>query len=868
MKWIAIAALLLSPGAAHAGGIRAPDRLRCEYLPDPPVIDVPAPRFSWVPRHDARGQAQTAYRIVVATDPALQTGVVWDSGKVASSASAQIAYAGSPLRSGLTHYWQVRYWDGEGRVSPVSRAASFGTGMMRASDWKAQWIGGGNELRYEFALRAPVRRARVFVSALGYVELRINGRRVGNSVLDPAWTDFRKRALYTAYPVAGLLHQGANAIGVRLGTGRASEPAVLLQLQIETAAGDRMVVSSPDWRCRRGALRSDSVYDGEVYDAREESAGWDQAGFDDSGWSRASLSQSRPAALSAQMIPPAEVTATLPPRSSSTPAPGVVVFDFGQLMSGWAQVRVRGPRGTVVRLRYAEALLPDGNIDRASLRAAKAEDTYILRGEDVETYEPSFTYHGFRYVEISGYPGMPAPGDVRARVVGTALDSAGSFTSSSAFLNQLQSAIHWTLRSNLLGIPTDNNQRDERLGWLADAHLAAEVASLHFDLAAFYTKFLRDIADAQNPDGGLPNVVPVVDFAGVQDGDPAWESAYILLCWHMYREYGDRRILERHFGGLQRLMAKFERQAAGGLLVNGRFGDWIGLEETPPRLVANFYYIRDAEIVSQIAGVLGDRQLAAGYGALADRLKTAYRSAYRDVSTQCALALAIELGLTGRDAAGRALAENIGRHDGHLATGIVGTRFLLPALTSLGRSDLAYQVLNQQTYPGWGYMLRNGATALWELWRFVPERRMKSRNQVMLGSAGAWLYETLAGVHKDASVPAYRRIVIEPYFAEGLPQTAVALRTIAGDIAASWARAGDGLSAAISVPVNSTALVRLPSRPAGAAIFEGGRPIWSGGRFVPGVAGIRAVQETSTGIEIEIACGDYHFQLDGYPVNP
>ncbi|MCX6631114.1 MAG: family 78 glycoside hydrolase catalytic domain [Candidatus Solibacter sp.] len=601
------------------------------------------------------------------------------------------------------------------------------------------------------------------VPALGNYELRINGLRVGSAVLDPAWTDFGKRSLYSAYPVTDLLRQGHNAIGVRLGNGRAPEKAPLLQLEIETPGGREVVISSTAWKCRLGPVRADSIYDGEVYDAREEAPGWDKPGFDDAAWSAASLSAVAPEKLSAQMIPPIQVTATLPALSSAVPAPGVTVFDFGQLISGWVRLRVSGARGAAVRLRFAEMLLPDGNIDRGSLRAAKAEDTYILRGGASEIFEPGFTYHGFRYVEVTGYPGVPALADVTARVVHSAVEPAASFTSSNPFLNRLQRAVQWTLRSNLIGIPTDNNQRDERLGWLGDAHVTAEVSSLNFDLAAFYTKFLQDLADAQNADGSLPNVAPLLEFPGVRNSDPAWESAYPLLCWHMYREYGDQRILQRHFTGLRRLLDNLHKQAPGGLLSSGHFGDWIALEETPPNLIANFYYIRDAEILERVSRILGHAELSAEYRALAMRLRTAYQAEYRNVLTQTALVLAIELDLPDRDATAQALVANVAAHDDQLTTGMVGTRFLLPALTSIGRSDLAYQIVNRKTYPGWGYMLENGATALWALWRFVPERRMKSHNQVMLASVGAWLSEAVAGMRKDPETPAHGRIVIEPH---------------------------------------------------------------------------------------------------------
>jgi alpha-L-rhamnosidase len=761
----ALAALLFA--GALCAQIRPPERLRCEYLENPPVLDVRAPRFSWTPRHDGRNQIQTAYQIVV--DGA------WDSGKVASRATSQVEYAGRPLRSNRAYRWRVRWWDRDGRPSPYSETAIFHTGLFAAGDWKAQWIGGGNEFHKEFRLDAVPARARAFVSGMGNYELYFNGRRAGDHVLDPAWTDFDKRVLYSAYDVRALLRPGANRIEARVGIGRAKERAFLLQLEMD----GRRVVTDATWSARQGPVVQDSIYDGEVYDAR-------RAG---EPWGPAKVLPLKPA-VSAQMIPPIRVMATIPPRSAGP------VFDFGELMSGWARVRVSGSMGSRVRLRYAESLLPDGSLDRASLRDAKAEDTYILRGGGEETYEPAFTYHGFRHVEVTGDAKVLG---VEARSIRSAVEPNGEFRSASDYLNRLQAAVVRSIGSNLMGIPTDNNQRDERLGWLGDAHMTAEVASLNFDLAAFYTKFLRDIADAQKADGGLPNVVPVYEFKGVHNADPAWESAYLLLCRHMLREYGDRRVVAEHYSGLERLMRKMRRDSGDGLLSTGRFGDWIALEETPPNLIANFYFIQDAEAFAEISEALGHSAAAAEHRALAAKLKAAYDREYAAVRTQTALALAIELGLPGRDARARALVENIAAHGDHLTTGIVGTRYLLSALTNLGRSDVAYRIVTQPTYPGWGYMLANGATSIWELWRFVPERRMRSQNQPMLATVGTWLVRALAGIRQVGP-----HVGVDPVTPAGLDAASATV----GGVTSSWTRERGNIVLRVTIPVNATAVVR------------------------------------------------------------
>ncbi|MEW5901441.1 MAG: family 78 glycoside hydrolase catalytic domain, partial [Acidobacteriota bacterium] len=472
----------------------APTGLRCEYLTNPLGVDVRNPRFAWVLEHGERGQSQTAYEILVSSLPGAEKGDLWESGQVATANSTQVVYAGKPLESGRSYYWKVRYWDKDGRPSPFSQAARFDTGLFSREDWKAKWIGGKNQLRREFDLSGKPVRARAYICGLGYYELRLNGRKVGRNVLDPAWTTFEKRVLYVTHDATDYLRAGRNAVAVMLGQGWFKSTALLFRLEIELEGGKKVeVVSDENWKTAPGPIVMDSVYNGETYDARLETRGWDMPDYGDGNWSAVQVLTGPKGVLSAQMMPPIRVTDTIVPLKMTNPKLGVHVFDMGQNFSGWAQLRVRGPRGTAVKMRFAELIYDTGMINTENLRGARAEDIYLLKGEGEEIYEPRFTYHGFRYVELTGFPGVPAVNTIRGRVVHSAVEPSGSFGCSKPILNSLQRIIVWGQKSNLHSIPTDCCQRDERMGWMGDAQGTAEEAIYNFDMAAFYTNFLRDI---------------------------------------------------------------------------------------------------------------------------------------------------------------------------------------------------------------------------------------------------------------------------------------------------------------------------------------------------------------------------------------
>jgi alpha-L-rhamnosidase len=861
-------------GYGQSGPSR-PTSLKCEYLTNPLGIDARQPRFSWVLEHTERGQRVSAYQILVATRSETldgDRGDQWDSGKVESAESTQVAYSGKPLESGRTYYWKVRYWDKDGSASPYSQAAQFATGLLSPEEWKGQWIGGANQLRTEFQLPEAAARARAYIIGLGYYELRINGAKVGTNVLDPAWTTQDKRVLYVTYDVTRSLVRGPNAVGVMLGQGWYGSRALLFQMNIELESGKRIsIVSSRSWKAKNGPITSDSVWDGETYDARLETPGWDRPGFDDAAWSAAQKTQGPKGVVSAQMMPPIRVLDTMVPVALTNPKPGVYVYDMGQNFSGWARLRVSGPRGAEVRLRFSELIYDNGMINRDNLGSAKARDTYTLRGEGRETYAPRFTYHGFRYVELTGYPGTPSLDTLRGRVVHTAVEPVGSFVASKQVLNQIQKIIRWSQQTNLFGIPTDCDQRNERQGWMGDAQVTAEEAMLNFDMPAFYSNFIRDIRDVQDPDGTITDTVP--HRYGSRPGDPAWGTAYPLICWYMWEQYGDRRILEEQYEGLRKYVEFLRSRAPDNILRYSYYGDWVAIEHTPGELVSAAYYYYDVQILQKIAAILGKTADGQSYSALAAQIKDAFNRKFFDASTgnyangtQTAKALALFLDLVPKDHRG-AVAGNLTnnivyKHNTHVTTGFIGVKYLMPALTEIGRADLAYDLAVQTTYPSWGYMISRGATTLWELWQEKTGPGMNSHDHAMFGSVGAWFYQALGGINLGADGAGYRHIRVEPQIVEDLFAVSASVETLRGLVSSSWTNSSGVTTLEVTIPVNSDARIIIPKlERTDIVVREGDRVVWEKGTYASGDAGLTGASQDENDIIFEAGSGHYFFKI-------
>ncbi|MBN2409011.1 MAG: family 78 glycoside hydrolase catalytic domain, partial [Candidatus Aminicenantes bacterium] len=814
------------------------------------------------------------YEIIVSSQAGAESGEAWSSGKVESAASTQVAYAGAALVSGRSYFWKVRYWDKSGRSSPFSRVARFGMGLMARDDWKGRWIGGKNQLRKEFDLDKSVVRARAYVCGLGYSEFRLNGRKVGRHVLDPAWTTYDKRALYATYDVTRFLRPGRNALAVMLGQGWFKATALLVQMNIELDGGEKVeVVSDATWRAASGPVLKDSLYNGETYDARLETPGWDRPGYDDRAWDAAELVAGPGGVLSAQMMPPIQVVDTIVPLTVSNPRPGVYVYDMGQNFSGWAVLRVRGPRGTAVKLRFSELVYDTGMINPENLRGARAEDVYILKGEGEEVWEPRFTYHGFRYVELTGYPGVPAADAIRGRVVHTAVEPAGGFACSKPILNELQRIIVWGQKTNLHSIPTDCCQRDERMGWMGDAQGTAEEAIYNFDMAAFYTNFLRDIRDVQDEKGTITDTVPHV--WGSRPADPAWGTAYPLIAWYVYQYYGDKRVLEEHYDGIKKYVEFLRSRAEDGLVKFSHYGDWVAVEKPPGNIVSSFYYYYDVKILAEIADILGKEAEARSYANLAAAIKSAFHEEYFDPKTgnyaggtQTANALPLFLDIVPKESRGvvwgNLFNDIVYQHDSHLTTGIIGTKYIMELLTNSGSSDLAYDIATKTGYPSWGYMIENGATTLWELWQLRQGPSMNSHNHPMFGSVGAWLYKALAGINLAPGSVGFEKIRIAPQMVRDLRFAAGSTRTVRGEILSSWSRDERSVRIEVVIPVGSEAEVVIPKfNLENVVIREGVRVIYDDQGFHAGTPGVQEVEAAPSGFLVKVGSGRYDFLLSG-----
>jgi alpha-L-rhamnosidase len=822
-----------------------PVRLRCEHREDVPCIDTPAPRLSWGLEG---GKRQTAYRVLV------DDGALWDSGKVASDRSVDIPYAGRELAPASEFAWTVEVWDEAGEASGPSEPARFRTGP---SAWRGEWIGRDRVhdpampapasddapdkllrrllscpyLRRPFEVTGAVRRATLYATARGLLEMELNGTRVGDAVLAPGWTDYRTRIEYAAHDVTALLREGENVLGAILGPGwyagfvgmnplrrgnhYGEDPALLCELHIEHDDGSIEVIASDErWCATTGPLEYSDLLMGERYDARRELG----------TWTPVTVTPRDDAQFVPERSQPMRVTEDLRPVAITEPAPGVHVFDLGQNMVGHVRLVVEGERGTEVRLRFAEMVQPDGSLYVENLRTARQEDAYVLRGGGAEVYEPRFTFHGFRYVEVTGLADEPVPETITGRVVHSDTPRSGWFECSDELVNQLWHNINWGQRGNFVSVPTDCPQRDERLGWLADAQVFLPTAALNMDVGAFVTKWGDDVLDAQSPEGAYPDVAPRLVLE--RDGAPVWADAGVIVPWITWRRYGDLRLVERHWDAMERYMAYLQRHNPDLLWTSRRgndYGDWLAVgEETPHDVVATAYWAYDAKLMAEMARALEVSDRAEHYEQLRVAIAAAFNRAHvRDDAfiegdTQTGYLLALHMDLLPdelRERAAERLVENIERHDCHLTTGFVGVGLLCPVLSEMGYSDVAHRLLRNETFPSWGYSIRHGATTIWERWDGWTDTDgfqtpgMNSFNHYSLGSVGQWLYEYVGGIR--ATAPGYERVLIAPEPGE-LEWARVVYRSVRGPISSSWRREGDELHLEVEIPPNVTGTVVVP----------------------------------------------------------
>lgn len=729
--------------------------------------------------------------------------------------------------------------------------------------------------RWEFEVKKQVERARAYVAGLGYCELHLNGDKIGDRVLDPAYTSFSKRVIYAAYDVTDHLKKGRNAVGAVLGKGWFKEPPrMILQLNIEFTDGSKTsVFTNSDWKRSGSPIREDSLYHGETYDARLEQPGWDKPGFDDSDWQVVNAAPSPTSLLSGHVIQPITVTETIKPETVSSPKEGVWVYDFGQNFSGWCRLKVSGSAGTEVRLRHAELLYPDGTINSENLRSARATDRYILKGEGTEVWEPRFTYHGFRYVQVEGFPGEPNLEALEGRVVHTCFEPDGSFECSDALINRIHRNSCWGFRTNFHSVPTDCPQRDERQGWMGDAHMTADMGFYNFDVAAAYTKFLQDIQDAQGEDGRIPDTVPHV--WGSNPGDPMWAAAYHFIAWDMYRHTGDKALLARHYDGMKSYVDMLAREADNYIITRNNYGDWVGVVETPKDLISTGSFYRVSQLVSRMASVLGKKADTRKYEDLCGKIAEAFNSRFFREATneygngsQYSNSWPLYLGIVPenkRQAVVNNLIHDITvNHKGHLSTGFLGARYLLEVLCNEGHPEVAYNIVTKEDYPGWGYMIANGATTIWELWKLETGPGMNSHNHPAFGFVSGWFYQALAGITPGAEKAGFEHFDIKPYVLGDLKQAKASVNTVQGLVKSEWVRTAGGLRLKAVIPANLGASVWVPKlRLADVEVKEGGKSVWKGGKYAAGVEGITGASDEGDWIRFEVGSGEYAFEITG-----
>jgi alpha-L-rhamnosidase len=845
--------------------------LQCEMLTNPEGIDVVQPRLSWQIKANVNDVQQTAYQILVAStleNLNANKADLWDSGKVTSNESVNIVYNGKQLENRQNAFWKVIVWTNKGEIKSDENA-HFSIGILTYADWKStRWIGyeklskedsvsqfsrlSARYLRKGIELKKPVKSAKVYIMGMGLYEFYINGNKIGNQVLAPVPTDYTKNVKYNVFDVTSQLKEGKNMLGTILGNGRFFAmrqdfkpykiksfgfPKMALQLFVEYSDGTNEIIRTDEtWKLTTdGPILSNNEYDGEEYDARKEMKGWNTNNFDDSSWLNARYVQEPGGFYEAQMTPNMKIMGEVKPISIKATPRGTDILDMGQNMVGWLQLKVKGKSGDQITMKFAESLQEDGSLYIANLRDAKTTDIYTLKGEGEEIWEPRFIFHGFRFVEISGFPTKPTLDNFVGKVVYDDIKTTGTFESSDATMNQIFKNAWWGISGNYKGMPIDCPQRNERQPWLGDRTTGAYGESFLFDNQTLYAKWLDDIKYSQAQDGGLPDVAPA--FWRYYGDNVTWPGTYITVADMLYTQFADAEVIKKQYPSMKKWMTYMEENyLRNDLMDKDKYGDWCVPPESlelirskdPARLtdgevLSSAFYYNLLGIMKKFAKIANADADSTHYDDLATRIKKAFNAKYLNTTTNSyanntvtANVLPLAFGMVPENLKKKVF-QNMAHEvevtkQGHISTGVIGTQFLMRTLTNFGRGDLAYKLASNKTYPSWGYMVENGATTIWELWNGnTADPTMNSQNHVMLlGDLMIWYYENMAGIKSNPEMPGFKQIIMKPDFNAGLTFVNASYESIHGLIKSNWKKNKRNLDWNITIPANTTALVYLP----------------------------------------------------------
>ncbi|CAG5017646.1 Alpha-L-rhamnosidase [Dyadobacter sp. CECT 9275] len=858
-------------------------RLTCEYMENPLGIDIRKPRLSWTLESVLRNQRQTAYEVLVSDnqkDIAGLKGNVWQTGKVSSDQNLHVEYNGKALSAFKRYYWRVRSYDTNGQPSEWSKIAWFETAMLQPEDWTAQWIGDGSKqfekdedfykndpmplFRKSFDTRKKLTAARLYIAGVGYYEAYLNGRKVGDHVLDPGWTSYEKQVLYCVYDVTALLRPGTNVAGVMVGNGfynplplrlfgtfnirnaqQTGRPAVKAEIRLEYADGStEKILTDESWQTAPGPVVRNSVYLGEHYDARLEKKGW-ASDKTVSGWKNASVTNGPSGRLTVQMQPPIRVTKVVKPVSVREVRPGVFVFDMGQNFAGVARISVSGKAGNLIKLRYGEDILKDGSLNVMTTvtgqiksgrggpgapQIAWQEDNYTLKGEGREVWAPRFTFHGFRYVEVTGWEGTPGLNDIEGLRLNADLPQNGNFESSSTLFNKLLDMARWTFLSNVFSVQSDCPAR-EKLGYGGDIVGTAESFIYSFDMANFYVKAVADFANDQRKEGGITETAPYIGIAdrGPKDsgsGPLGWQLAFSFLQKQLYDFYGDKRIIENNYETFKKQVDYLRTQASENFFYRD-ISDHEALDTKPEAFTASCFYYHHVKLLSEFAGIIDKKEDSVAYGKLAGTIKGAILEKYLvgnsgrfDNGTQSAQIFGLYYSLAPeaqKNAVMKQLESEIARHKGHISTGLFATKMLFNVLSDQNRNDLVYLVMNQREFPGWGYMVDKGATTIWETWAYSDN--IYSQNHPMFGSFVEWFYRSLLGI--NAVSAGFEKIKLKPQPTGDLTFAKGSYQSVRGIISSDWKIENGRFIFKASIPANTRAEIWVPSKE-GHEVLESG----------------------------------------------